>query len=89
METFSSCFTYQSSTTEENHKDYESLKPVVFNNPEAGFSKVPPLLSSPFFYTYLTALEPSYTAFRKVYVRRGEKKEEILLSCITFGCAFC
>lgn len=81
--------TYQSSTTEENHKDNESLKPVVFNNPEAGFSEVPPLLSSPFFYTYLTALEPSYTAFRTVYVMRRGKKEEILLSCIHFGYAFC
>lgn len=89
METFSSCFTYQSSTTEENHKDNESLKPVVFNNPEAGFSKVPPLFSSPFFYTYLTALEPSYAAFRAGCVMRRGKKGEILLSCINFGCAFC
>lgn len=70
--TLCSSFTYQSSTTEENHKDNESLKPVVFDNLEAGFSKVPPLLSSPFFYTYLTALEPSYTAFKTVYVM-GER----------------
>lgn len=78
MKIFHPCFTYQSSTTEENHKDNESLKPVVFNNPEAGFSKVPPLLSSPFFYTYLTALEPSYTAFRTLYVMRREKRRDFV-----------
>jgi len=69
--TLCSYFTYQSSTTEKNHKDNESLKPVVFDNLEAGFSKVPPLLSSPFFCTYLTALESSYTAFKTAYVLKG------------------
>lgn len=78
--TLSSCFTHQSSTTEENHKDNESLKPVVLNNLEAGFSKVPPLLSSPFFYTYLTALETPYTTFKTTYVLR---KREILLMSLT------
>lgn len=77
--TLCSCFTYQSSTTEQNHKDNESLKPVVFNNLEAGFSKVPPLLSSPFFYTYLTAFEPSYTAFKTVYQRGGKKRDFVEL----------
>lgn len=81
--TLSSCFTHQSSTTEENHKDNESLKPVVLNNPEAGLSKVPPLLSSPFFYTYLTALETPYTTFKTTYVLR---KWEILLNFINFDC---
>lgn len=82
-----SYFTYQSSATQENHKDNESLKPVVFDNPEAGFSKVPPLLSSPFLYTYLTALEPSYTTFKSVYVGDGEEEKRDLLNCINFGYA--
>lgn len=47
-------FTYQSTATEKNHEDNESLKPVVFNNAVAGFPKIPPDLSFAFFYTYLT-----------------------------------
>lgn len=34
--------TYQGSAAEEDHKDDEGLKPVVFNDLEAGFPKVPP-----------------------------------------------
>lgn len=47
------CHTHQSTTTEKNHEDNESLKPVVFNNAVAGFPKIPPDFSFAFFYTYL------------------------------------
>lgn len=56
-------FTYQSTTTQKNHKDNEGFKPVVFHYSETGFPKTPPLLSSPFFYTHLAALESLYATY--------------------------
>lgn len=66
-------FTYQSTTTKEDHENNEGLKPVMFNYSETCSSQVPPLFSSPFFHTDLTTLESLYTACKKIFQTEVDK----------------
>lgn len=77
--------THQSTTAKENHEDNEGLKPVVFNYSEACSSQVPPLFSSPFFYTDLTTLESLYTTC-KYNVQTGVDKIILLHSWPQMAC---
>lgn len=58
-------FTHQSTTAQEDHKDDESLKPIVLHNQETSFPQGPPRLSQPLLNIDLTTLAALHTAWNR------------------------